>query len=96
MVFVASHSAALPRRRITRAARGGHSAVEITHAASTPVGTPDAATRAATDAAVRAATDASVQASIGAATQAAIAGATDASYPAHHATDGGGQAGGHH
>jgi hypothetical protein len=85
------------RRRIARAARGGGSAAEMTQAVSTPVATaPDVATRAATDAAVRAATDASVRASIGAATQAAIACATDAAYPAHHATDGGGQAGGHH
>ena len=90
------------RRRITRAARGNRSAAEMTQAISTvAAGTPDAATRAATDAAsraaadaaVRAATDASVQASIDAATQAAISAATDA---AHHATDGGGHAGGHH
>ena len=83
------------RRRITRAV--GRLSAEMIQAVSTPVvGAPDVAMRAATDAAVRAATDASVRASIGAATQAAIAGASDAAYPAHHATDGGGHADGHH
>jgi hypothetical protein len=88
------------RRQIARAARGAHSAAEVTQAVSAAAsGTPDAATRAAvnaaTDAAVRAATDAAVQASIDAATQAAISAATDAAHSAHHAA-GGGHAGGHH